>query len=93
MTQLFIKSCSRRNFAVWLVRTLFDEQTRIQSNVAGKKKNKLDPTKIAYIKAKCFEFYPLTGQEKEKDEWAQCIISIDESARRLKNKPKKGQTC
>lgn len=34
MTQLFVKSCSRRNFAVWLVRELFDEQTRIHSNVA-----------------------------------------------------------
>ena len=89
MTQLFIRSCSRRNFAVWLVRTLFNESTRINSNVAGKNKDKLDPQKMSYIKAKCFEYYPLCGQEKEKEEWANCIISIDESGRRLKNKPNK----
>ena len=89
LTQLFIRSCSRRNFAVWLVRSLFDETTRMNSNVAGKNKDKLNPQKMSYIKAKCFEYYPLSGQEKEKEEWANCIISIDESGRRLKNKPKK----
>ena len=83
------KSCSRKNFASRLVRELFDEETRRKSNVAGKLgKLKLNPVLIKYVKSLTFQYYPLEQHEKEKTEWTQCIISIDEANRRL-NKPKK----
>jgi len=83
------KSCSRKNFASRLVHELFDEETRKKSNVAGKLgKLKLNPVLMEYVKSSTFQHYPLEQHEKEKEEWAQCIISIDEANWRL-NKPKK----
>ena len=76
--------------AVHLVRILFNEDTRIQSNVSGRcGKDMLDPLIIRYIKNVCFQFFPLNGGEKRSDEWNKCIVAIDESNRRLKNKPRK----
>ena len=89
LTELFVKSCSRRNLAVRMVRDLFDEQTRINSNVNGKKKERLDPEIIKYIKQKCFYYWPLSGKETEDEGWKLCIISMDENSRSLKNKPRK----
>ena len=37
----------------------------------------------------CFQFFPLGGGEKRADEWNKCTVAIDESHRRLKNKPRK----
>ena len=87
-----MKSCSRRNFAVKLARKLFDEGTRKQSNVHGKLgKLKLNPVLIDYIKSLCFQFYPLQESQTEKVEWGKCVIAVDESNRRLNNKPNKRQ--
>jgi len=36
--------------------------------VSGRGKDQLDPIKIVYVKAKCFEVYPSTGRNG-KDEW------------------------
>ena len=84
------KSCSRKNFSARLVRELFDEDTRKKSNVAGKfGKMKLNPVLMDYVKSLSFQHYPLENHEKEKTEWAQCVVSIDESNPRLNNKPKK----
>jgi len=44
--------------------------------VCGKGKDQLDPIKIEYVKAKCFEVHTSTGNMK--DEWEKWIISIDE---------------
>ena len=83
------KCCSRRNFAVGLVQKLFDEETRKQSNVHGKLgKMKLNPVLMEYIKSLCLKFYPLEESQKEKVEWGKCVVAVDESNRRLKNKPK-----
>ena len=89
LTKVFNKSCSRRNMAANLIRALVDEETRKQSNVSGRGKDMLDPVVVSYVKNMCFQFYPLRGSEKEVDEWGKCIVSIDESSRRLKNKPPK----
>lgn len=71
------------------MRELFDEDTRRKPNVAGKLgKLRLNPVLIEYVKSLVFQHYPLEQYEKEKEEWAQCIVSIDEGNRRL-NKPKK----
>ena len=86
LTKVFNKSCSRRNMAANLIRALMDEETRKQSNVSGRGKDILDPS---YVRNMCFQFYPLSGSEKEADEWGKCIVFIDESSRRLKNKPPK----
>ena len=58
------------------------------SNVNGRKKPKLDPSRIAFIKRASFESFPLTGEETEKRAWGGCVEAIDEANRRL-NRPKK----
>ena len=90
LTKLYNKSCSRRNMAANLVRALFDEETRKQCNVSGMRgKEMLNPVVVGFIKNMCFQFFPLNGSEKQADEWGKCVISIDESSRRLRNKPRK----
>ena len=91
LTQIFNKSCSRRNMAVNLIRRLFSHETRMKCNVSGHGKDMLDPVLVNYAKTICFQFFPLNGSEKLTEEWKQCVISIDESCRRLKNKPNKKQ--
>ena len=83
LTKWFMRSCSRRNFAANLVRQLFSKEIRCISNVAGRGKAMLDPVKISFVKSTCFEYFPLAGTEKLDDEWQKCVISIDESSRRL----------
>lgn len=88
VTYIYHNSCSRRNFSVNLARQLFDEETRKASNVSGKGKSKLNPIVMEFIKSTTFQFYPCSQMDVAK-EWSRCIISIDESCRRLNNKPKK----
>ena len=45
---MFTKAKSRSRFAFYLVEKLFDEETRVKSNVRGKGKEQLDPTIMAY---------------------------------------------
>ena len=89
LTPIFVRNCSRHNFAAKLVAKLFDRETRLRSNVNGRGKDQLDTEKISYVKKKSFEYYPLNEGEKEPTEWQLCIISIDESNRRLKKSVKK----
>ena len=91
LTPIYVKSCSRRNFASRLVAKLFDRETRLRSNVNGRGKDKLDPEKIEYVKKKVFQYFPVCGVERQASEWQLCILSIDEFNRRLK-KVKKEQT-
>jgi len=89
LSQLFIKSCSRQNFAVNLVRELFTEDTRKVSNVSGRLgKQKLDVKKMEYVQATVFRYHGCLDKEKEA-RWKECVVMIDESNRRLNNKPKK----
>jgi len=83
------RSCSRQNFAVNLVRSLFTVNERKVSNVAGVLgKKKLDPKRIVRIKEATFQTYPLEAGETIVGAWALCIKSIDESCRRLNRIPK-----
>ena len=72
-----------------MVRHLFSKEERIQSNVNGRGKSMLNPLYMAYVKEKSFEFFPLDTGEKMVEKWAECVVSIDEANRRLKNKPGK----
>ena len=60
------------------------------SNVAGRGKEQLDPEVMRYIKAKVFEYCECNSSEI-KEEWAKCIVSIDEKSRALKRLKKTGQ--
>ena len=60
----------------------------MSSNVSGRKKKQLDPKIIDFIRRKAFLFFPSPHLDTSK-EWAECVIAIDESSRRLKNKPLK----
>ena len=81
------RSNSRSNFATNLVRQLFDEDTRVKSNIAGLcNKDKLDTKKIAAVKKATFQFYPLGYGENDLVAWKKCHIVIDESCRRLNKK-------
>ena len=91
LTQIFMKSCSRKNMAVLMTRRLFSPEVRMSSNVSGRKKKKLDPKIINFIRRKAFLFFPSVHLDNSK-EWSECIVAIDESSRRLKNKPLKGCT-
>ena len=61
----------------------------MSSNVSGHKKKQLDPKIIDFIHRKAFLFFPSAQLDTSK-EWSECIVAIDESSRRLKNKPLKG---
>lgn len=49
VVDMFTKAKSRSRFASYLVEKLFDEETRVKSNVRGKGKEQLDPTIMAYV--------------------------------------------
>lgn len=83
---LFRRSKSRWNLAALLSANLFDEETRLKSNVRGRGKDKLDPDIIQYIKAKCFMYHPSAGNPTA--EWERCIKSIDVKSRAIKRKRK-----
>ena len=54
--QLYQQSCSRMNMAAKMSVKLFDEETRMTHNVAGRNKSQLDTKIIDYIKTQCFNF-------------------------------------
>ena len=87
--RIISRRTSRRNFATNLTRILFDERTRIMSNVSGRCKKQLNPAIMSHIKFLTFKHYPCLPGEVESDQWKICVISIDEASRRLRNKPKK----
>ncbi len=83
------RSCSRPNFTVNVVRSLFSMEERKMSNVGGKLgKKQLDPQRISRIKEATFQTYPLETGETMLGAWGLCTKSIDESCRRLNRKPK-----
>ena len=59
LTPIFVKHCSRCDFVAKLVEKLFDNETRLHSNVNGGGKDQLDTKKMSYVKKKSFEYYPL----------------------------------
>lgn len=87
MFSLFRRSKNRWNLAALLSANLFDEETRLKSNVRGRGKEKLDPDIIQYIKTKCFTYHPSDGNPTA--EWEKCIKSIDMKSRGIKKQMKK----
>ena len=76
------QSCSRSNFAANLVRKLFREDERRQSNVNGKLgKKKLDTKRMQQIRKAVFQMYPCESRENEIHVWAYCCKAVDESCR------------
>ena len=75
-------STSRKNFAALIV-SIFTTEERTSFNVNGKKKNKLDPHRISFVKQKVFQMYPLQAKESQDKAWAECVVVIDEANRRL----------
>ena len=73
-----MKHKSGRSLAGVLVNELVDPQTRIQSNVWGSGKDKLDTKIIEFAKRKCFEMFPSDKDSDMKKDWEECIVSIDE---------------
>ena len=67
LTQIFMKSCSRKNMAVLMTRKLFSEEIRMSSNVAGRKKKQLDPKVIDFIRRKVFLFFPSAHVDTSKE--------------------------
>ena len=57
LTQIFMKSCSRKNMAVLMTRKLFTEEVRMSSNVSGRNKIKLNPQIMDFIRKKLFLFF------------------------------------
>ena len=72
-----------------LVKNLFDEPTRMTSNVNGRDKKRVDSEIIAFVKRKCFELFSSMSSDKVKEDWSKCVLAIDESCRWLNNKPRK----
>ena len=91
ITPIYVKSRNRRNFAALLFQRLFDISTCMRSNVVGRRKEKLDPEIIKYVKAKCFKFCECHSSEV-KEEWDKCVISIDEKSRAWKKLKGKRET-
>ena len=86
LISLFRKSKNRGNFAAILTANLFDEDTRMNSNVWGRGKEKLDPEIMKFVKAQCFIYYPTQGNPVE--EWEKCVQSIDVKSRSIKRQRK-----
>ena len=81
---LRLKSCSRANFSVNLVREIFSKEERQESNVKGKRgKKKLSEGKMSIVQEKSFQIYPLANGEDYYKSWRLCERAIDESNRRL----------
>ena len=78
----------KKEFCVTLSTQIFTDEERSTSNVSGRNKTKLDPTRIAYVKQTTFEMWPLKQGEDMKRAWADCVVSIDEANRRLNRKNK-----
>ena len=57
-------------------------------NISGRNKSQLDPKIMSYIKSTAFKYFPSLHSDITKEQ-AECVVAIDESCRRLKNKPKK----
>ena len=82
------KSCSRRNFAVNLVRYLYTPEEMAQCNCSGTRgKAKLEQERLAVVRRTTLTLWPVEDLAQERSEWGKCIYSIDEACRRL-NRPR-----
>ena len=67
-----------------VMRQIFSLEERKTSNVNGKNKRQVDPTKIAFVQKVTFQQYPIKlGIETERKACSACVEAIDEANRRL----------
>ena len=93
LCSLMMKYKSQGSLAAAMVNELFDVETRLKSNVRGRGKDQLNPKEMEHVKKKCFDLFPSARESDTKQDWDDCIVSIDDKGRELKQKLKKQQVC
>jgi len=79
-------SCSVGNFAVRLVQKIFLQEELANRNCRGsRRKEGLNPSKLATVKEYIFKLYPAPPGLKDQ-QWGKCVIPIDKFLRRRKKK-------
>lgn len=90
LTQIKCKSCSIGNFAVQLLRHIFDHGELDNKNCTGTRgKEAVDPDRLRFVKDTVFEVYAISSDDKI-NTWKHCIRAIDEYLRRPKRMSKGG---
>ncbi|XP_068700798.1 uncharacterized protein [Montipora foliosa] len=90
LNQIKCKSCSIGNFAVQLLRHIFDHSELENRNCTGTRgKEPVDPDRLRFVKETVYEVYGITSDEKI-NTWKHCIRAIDEYLRRPKRMAKGG---
>lgn len=90
LTQIKCKSCSIGNFAVQLLRHIFDQNELYNKNCTGTRgKEAVDPDRLRFVKETVYEVYAISSDDKI-NTWKHCIRAIDEYLRRPKRMSKGG---
>lgn len=88
LTQIKCKSCSIGNFAVQLLRQIFEHNELDNKNCTGTRgKEAVDPDRLRFVKETVFNIYAITSDDKI-NTWKHCIRAIDEYLRRPKRMAK-----
>ena len=90
LAQIKCKSCSIGNFAVQLLRHIFDHTELENKNCTGTRgKEPVDPDRLRFVKETVYDVYAITSDDKI-NTWKHCIRAIDEYLRRPKRMAKTG---
>ncbi|KAK2549599.1 BEN domain-containing protein 3 [Acropora cervicornis] len=90
LNQIKCKSCSIGNFAVQLLRHIFDHTELENRNCTGTRgKEPVDPDRLRFVKDTVYDVYGISSDEKI-NTWKHCIRAIDEYLRRPKRMAKGG---
>ena len=88
LAQIKCKSCSIGNFAVQLLRHIFDQSELENKNCTGTRgKEAVDPDRLRFVKDTVYDVYAISSDEKI-NTWKHCIRAIDEFLRRPKRMSK-----
>lgn len=84
LAQIKCKSCSIGNFAVQLLRHIFDHSELENRNCTGTRgKEPVDPDRLRFVKETVYDVYAISADDKI-NTWKHCIRAIDEYLRRPK---------
>ena len=90
LSQIKCKSCSIGNFAVQLLRHIFDHSELDNKNCTGTRgKEAVDPDRLRFVKETVYDLYAISSEDKI-NTWKHCIRAIDEYLRRPKRVSKGG---
>lgn len=88
LTQIKCKSCSIGNFAVQLLRHIFENNELENRNCTGTRgKEAVDPERLRFVKETVFDVYAIASDDKV-NTWKHCVRAIDEFLRRPKRMAK-----